>query len=438
MVVWGDTIAAIATAPGRGGVAVVRVSGSEAFSIAERLTRIRDQGPGIRVGRIANVDEGVILFFKGPHSYTGEDVVEFQCHGGTVTPRRVLEACLAAGARLARRGEFTERAFLNGKLDYDQAESVLDLIDAKTARAADAALEGLSGRKRRELKSLYDSALDLSTRLEHALDVDEGELADDYVRELGSQISDLRSQISGALRRANEGKILREGALVVLAGPPNAGKSSLMNALLEENRAIVSDIPGTTRDSIEEWLDLDGWPIRLVDTAGLRTSQDEVEGEGVRRAEDLIAKADLVLWLRNSEAGEPLNGSIAQLLNRLTSQPLNLSTKCDLVRGPGLNVSAKTGEGLDELKREIVAKLKEKAETSVVDLPEGNFVALREALTLLETGEGQETGDGRREEDLVLTANAVRAAAERLGAAIGVTYSSNLLDNLFSRFCVGK
>ena len=438
MVVWGDTIAAIATAPGRGGVAVVRVSGSEAFSIAERLTGIRDQGPGIRVGRIANVDEGVILFFKGPHSYTGEDVVEFQCHGGTVTPRRVLEACLAAGARLARRGEFTERAFLNGKLDYDQAESVLDLIDAKTARAADAALEGLSGRKRRELKSLYDSALDLSTRLEHALDVDEGELADDYVRELGSQISDLRSQISGALRRANEGKILREGALVVLAGPPNAGKSSLMNALLEENRAIVSDIPGTTRDSIEEWLDLDGWPIRLVDTAGLRTSQDEVEGEGVRRAEDLIAKADLVLWLRNSEAGEPLNGSIAQLLNRLTSQTLNLSTKCDLVRGPGLNVSAKTGEGLDELKREIVAKLKEKAETSVVDLPEGNFVALREALTLLETGEGQETGEGRQEEDLVLTANAVRAAAERLGAAIGVTYSSNLLDNLFSRFCVGK
>ena len=438
MVVWGDTIAAIATAPGRGGVAVVRVSGSEAFSIAERLTRIRDQGPGIRVGRIANVDEGVILFFKGPHSYTGEDVVEFQCHGGTVTPRRVLEACLAAGARLARRGEFTERAFLNGKLDYDQAESVLDLVDAKTARAADAALEGLSGRKGGELKSLYDSALDLSTRLEHALDVDEGELADDYVRELGSQVSGLRSQISGALRRANEGKILREGALVVLAGPPNAGKSSLMNALLEENRAIVSDIPGTTRDSIEEWLDLDGWPIRLVDTAGLRTSQDEVEGEGVRRAEDLIAKADLVLWLRNSEAGEPLNGSIAQLLNRLTSQPLNLSTKCDLVRGPGLNVSAKTGEGLDELKREIVAKLKEKAETSVVDLPEGNFVALREALTLLETGEGQETGEGRQEEDLVLTANAVRAAAERLGAAIGVTYSSNLLDNLFSRFCVGK
>ena len=180
----GDTIAAIATAPGRGGVAVVRVSGSESFGMAERLTGIRDQGSGIRVGRIANVDEGIILFFKSPHSYTGEDVVEFQCHGGTVTPRRVLEACLAVGARLAHRGEFTERAFLNGKLDYAQAESVLDLIDAKTARAADAALEGLSGRRRSEFRALYEQALDLSTRLEHALDIDEDELPVGFADEL--------------------------------------------------------------------------------------------------------------------------------------------------------------------------------------------------------------------------------------------------------------
>ena len=402
------------------------------------------------------IDEGVVLYFNSPRSYTGEDVVEFQCHGGAVTPRRVLEACFAAGARLARRGEFTERAFLNGKLDYGQAESVLDLVDAKTARAADAALEGLAGRKRRELKSLYESALDLSTRLEHALDVDEGELADEYVREIGSQISDLRFQISAALRRANEGKILREGALVVLAGPPNAGKSSLMNALLEENRAIVSDIPGTTRDSIEEWLDLEGWPIRLVDTAGLRETADEVEGEGVKRAEELMAKADLVLWLRSCEVGEPLNRLTAQPLNRLTAQPLNrltaqslnLSTKCDLGRGPGLNVSAKTGEGLDELKRAIVAKLEERVESSadITNVGSADIAALQEALALLvDSGEGLATGDerrktqdGRREEDLVLLANAVRSVAERLGAAIGATYSSDLLDNLFSRFCVGK
>ena len=415
----GDTIAAIATAPGRGGVAVVRVSGSESFGIAERLTGIRDQGSGIRVGRIANVDEGVILFFTAPRSYTGEDVVEFQCHGGTVTPRRVLEACLAAGARLARRGEFTERAFLNGRLDYAQAESVLDLIDAKTARAADAALAGLSGRRQREVRALYESALDLSTRLEHALDVDENELPSDFLFSVNSQLSTLNSHLRAAISKATESRLLKSGALVVLAGPPNAGKSSLLNALLDENRAIVSDIPGTTRDSIEAWIDLDGWPIRLVDTAGLRETKDEVEGEGVRRAEELLSKADLVLWMGTSPS-----------VFRLSSSVLRLHPKCDLGRGEGLNVSAKTGEGLEDLKRAIVAKLEEKvAADDCGDAPEGDVAAYQETLALL---------DGGREEDLVLLANAVRAAAERLGAAVGATYSSDMLDNLFSRFCVGK
>ena len=435
----GDTIAAIATAPGRGGVAIVRVSGSEAFSIAERLTGIRDQGPGIRVGRIAHVDEGVILFFKGPHSYTGEDVVEFQCHGGAVTPRRILEACLAAGARLARRGEFTERAFLNGKLDYGQAESVLDLIDAKTARAADAALEGLAGRKRRALKALYDRALDLSTQLEHALDVAEDELPAGFLASVASSASSLKSSLRDAIRRSTEGRLLQRGALVVLAGPPNAGKSSLLNALLEENRAIVSDIPGTTRDSIEAWIDLDGWPIRLVDTAGLRESADEVEGEGVKRAEDLIAKADVVLMLRGCESyfSHPLTLSPSHLLTLSPSHLLTLHPKCDLGRGDGLNVSAKTGEGLDELKRAIVAKLETQiAASDAGEAPEGDVVAYQEALALLDGG--RETEDARRDEDLVLLANGVRAAAERLGAAVGATYSADMLDNLFSRFCVGK
>ena len=433
----GDTIAAIATAPGRGGVAVVRVSGPEAFQVAERLTghteseeaevfpllRRRNLHFWKSGGDAAStfLDEGVILFFKGPRSYTGEDVVEFQCHGGAVTPRRILEACFAAGARLARRGEFTELAFLNGKLDYDQAESVLDLVDAKTARAADAALEGLSGRKRRELRSLYESAIDLSAKLEYALDVDEGELAGEYVRDLGSQISELRSNISAVLRRANEGKILREGALVVLAGPPNAGKSSLMNALLEENRAIVSDIPGTTRDSIEEWLNLDGWPIRLVDTAGLREANDEVEVEGVKRAEELVSKADVIVWLNPLNPLNPLN-----FLNTL-----NVHSKCDLGRGPGLNVSAKTGEGLDELKREIVAKLEEKMVSAAL----GESVCGTEISVLQDVQTILTLSDSK---DLVLLANAVRAAADRLGSAIGETYSSDLLDNLFSRFCIGK
>ena len=442
----GDTIVAIATAPGRGGVAVVRVSGPEAFAIAERLTGRAVAPARVQFARLRGlessvsrpvpedlrretedvIDEGLLLAFKSPHSYTGEDVVEFQCHGGVVTPRRVLEACLAAGARLARRGEFTERAFLNGKLDYGQAESVLDLVDAKTSRAADAALEGLSGRRRRALQALYESALDLSTRLEHALDIDEDELPADFLPSVKSQISNLKSQLRTAISKAAEGRLLKSGALVVLAGPPNAGKSSLMNALLEANRAIVSDVPGTTRDSIEEWVDLGGWPIRLTDTAGIREAKDEVEAEGVRRAEDLIARADVVLVLGDCPS-----------VSRLSSSVLPLHPKCDLGRGEGLNVSAKTGEGLEDLKRAIVAKLEEKVGgTDFGEAPEGDVIALREALALL--GGGRETRDMRHEEDPVLLANAVRAAAERLGEAIGATYSSDMLDNLFSRFCVGK
>ena len=428
----GDTIAAIATAPGRGGVAVVRVSGSEAFSVAERLTGKREEGRGIRVGRIADVDEGIILFFKGPHSYTGEDVVEFQCHGGTVTPRRVLEACLAAGARLARRGEFTERAFLNGRLDYAQAESVLDLIDAKTVRAADAALEGLSGRRAREVRALYESALDLSVRLEHALDIDEGELPSDFLPSIRSSLITLRSSLRAAISKAAESRLLKSGALVVLAGPPNAGKSSLLNALLEENRAIVSDIPGTTRDSIEAWIDLGGWPIRLVDTAGLRETKDEVEGEGVKRTEKLLSKADVVVLFQVSGFKFQVSGSDSIDLKRETCdlKLIPIHPKCDLNRGEGLNVSAKTGEGLDELKRAIVAKLEEKvASSDDGDVPEVDVVAYHEALATL---------DSASESDLVLMANAVRSSAGRLGEAIGATYSSDMLDNLFSRFCVGK
>ena len=448
----GDTIVAIATAPGRGGVAIVRVSGPEAFAIAKKLTgcavvpamvqfaRLRGlkssvSRPAPEDGRQKTedvIDEGIVLAFKSPRSYTGEDVVEFQCHGGAVTPRRVLEACLAAGARLARRGEFTERAFLNGKLDYGQAESVLDLVDAKTARAADAALEGLTGRRRRALRTLYETALDLSVRLEHALDIDEGELPADFLSSVGSSVSRLKSSLRDAVRRSSEGRLLRSGALVVLAGPPNAGKSSLMNALLEENRAIVSDAPGTTRDSIEAWLDLAGWPVRLIDTAGLRETNDEVEGEGVKRAEDLIARADVVVWLSVSSAPNSHSSFLTP------NSSFIIHPKCDLGRGEGLNVSAKSGEGLDELKRAIVAKLEEwVAASDSGDVPEGDVVALQEALALLGGG-GCVTRDVRREEDLVLLANAVRAAAERLGTAVGATYSADMLDNLFSRFCVGK
>lgn len=424
------TIAAVATAPGKAGVAVVRVSGPDSAAIASALAGKEFSGPGISLCRLhdgggAFLDEALVLFFKAPRSYTGEDVVEFQCHGGAVTPRRVLEACFAAGARLARRGEFTERAFLNGKLSYDQAESVLDLIEAKTARSADAALEGLVGRKAKERRELYESALSLSAEIEHSLDVDEGELPDDFFSSLSARTENLRRRLSGAVRRASERRILREGALVVLAGPPNVGKSSLMNALLESDRSIVSDVPGTTRDSIEEWLDIGGWPVRLVDTAGLRDTADAIEAEGVRRAGELIDGADVVLRLY--DGGEA---------PKIGEREIAVRTKCDLPgltgAGEGVRVSAKSGYGLEELKRLLAERIAASAEEKELSLPAAPD-ALVAALAMIPPPEA--FGPGA---DAVLIGNSMRLLSETLGRLAGASYGKDLLENLFSRFCVGK
>ena len=434
-----STIAAIATPPGRGGVAVVRVSGPDAFSVAERLT-----GRSPRPGRISfdvyrcksrEIDGGVTLAFRAPRSYTGEDVVEFQCHGGAVPPRRVLEACMAAGARLARRGEFTERAFLNGKLTYEQAEGVLDLVDAKTDRAADAALEGLSGARRAAARAVYDELVALSSKAEHALDVSEDELPGGFLEGLVREAESVAARIESALRRMKEGRLLRDGALVVIAGAPNAGKSSLMNALLGERRAIVSDVPGTTRDSIEEWLDVGGWPVRLVDTAGLRDTDDAIEGEGVERARELVGRADVVVFLTAADQ-PPSAGCRLPPAVRRGPHVVEVLSKSDVrhpAAGRRLAVSAKTGEGLDALRGATAAELAQRADESRAD--EGgsgglgrDAASLAEALSLLT----------RPGPDLVLLANRLRSAAECLGAAIGAEYSSDMLEALFSRFCVGK
>lgn len=424
-----DTIAAIATAPGRAGVAVVRVSGPDAYAIAEAVA-----GRPVRIGLqfVRTVlDECVVLGFRAPKSYTGEDVVEFQCHGGAVVPRRILEALTAAGARLARRGEFTERAFLNGKLDYDQAESVLDLINAKTVRAAEAAREGLAGRKQRELRTLYERALNLSTTLEHALDVSEEELPDAFTAQTVRQLAEFRAVIDAAIRLRREGRILREGALVVLCGPPNAGKSSLMNALLETNRAIVSEVAGTTRDSIEEWMDLGGYPIRLVDTAGLRETDDRIEAEGVKRAEALIAAADVVLRLTPIDANEedPRLGDRREI--RVRTKGDLCPSSADARASNTCTVSAKTGVGLPALKAAIVAALTHAAEGLSADSGSADDRELGVLLDVAARLKAVPT-------DLVLLGNLLRRIADDLGALIGATYSEDLLDRLFSRFCVGK
>ena len=432
----------MATAPGRGGVAVVRVSGPAAFRIATALSDRPVEAS--LAGRFFHatfhagaqpIDDGLVLVFASPHSYTGEDVVEFQGHGGSVAPRRVLEACLAAGARLARRGEFTQRAFLNGRLDLGRAEAVIDLVDARTERAADEATARLLGAQTRPFENLYAAALDVSSRVEHALDFSEDELPLSFADGVRASVVDLLASVARQISTAREGHLLRAGALVVLAGRPNAGKSSLLNALLGTARAIVSDEAGTTRDTIEEGAEIGGWPVRLVDTAGLRVTENEIEREGVARAEDLIASADLVLQLVDATDASPVD--------RASSVPtIFVQSKCDLMptatRTEGmLAVSSKTGEGLDALRAAIAAHLATLAAKDAEDT--GADVTTRQKEALLRARAALEAAlvglDGF---DWVVAANELRTATEALGQILGKVYSDDLLDALFSRFCIGK
>ena len=435
----------MATAPGRGGVAVVRVSGPAAFRIATALSgrRVDASLAGrffhatFRAGDV-QIDDGLVLVFARPHSYTGEDVVEFQGHGGSVAPRRVLEACLASGARLARRGEFTQRAFLNGRLDLGRAEAVIDLVDARTERAADDATARLLGAQTRPFENLYARALDVSSRVEHALDFSEDELPPTFADEVRSSIVDLLSSVARQISTAREGRLLREGALVVLAGRPNAGKSSLLNALLGTDRAIVSDEAGTTRDSIEEGAEIGGWPVRLVDTAGLRATENEIEREGVARAEDLIASADLVIHLVASDALCEVNETDASVPTILVRSKCDLvASSADACSAGSLAVSAKTGEGLVALRTEIASRL---AALAAKDAEEtGADVTTRQKEALMRARAALDAAllglDGF---DWVVAANELRTATEALGQILGKVYSDDLLDALFSRFCIGK
>ena len=282
----GVPIAALATAPGLGGVAVIRLSGEGVYAIADRLTALRVPPSARKAGTFVHapllgdggavLDDALLLFFRAPHSYTGEDVVELHVHGGRVVPQAVLEHLWALGARPARPGEFTQRAFLNGRLDLTQAEAVADLIAARSPRAERAARANLQGRLGAALAPLYEDTLALSAEVEHLLDFDEGELPPDFFEAARDRLAALSQRARALLATWHEGRLLREGARVVIAGKPNAGKSTLLNLLLGYGRAIVSDEPGTTRDALEETFLLDGVPIRLVDTAGLRDAPGAV------------------------------------------------------------------------------------------------------------------------------------------------------------------
>jgi len=456
-------VAAIATAPGAAGIAVVRISGEGALAIADklcpgakvppselpagsfRLARLRDPRDG------SAIDEALVLVFRAPRSYTGEDVVEFQTHGGRAAPSRVLDALLALGAAPAGPGEFTRRAFLNGRVALDRAEAVMDLVSAQGDRAARAAAEQLSGALGRRVDAIWENLLALCADLEATLD-----FTDEEAEGLAAPIrfDERAAAIAGSLRdlasTARTGRLLREGALVVLSGPPNAGKSTLFNRLLGERRAIVAPEAGTTRDSLEETLILGGIPVRLVDTAGLREAGSAVEREGVERARDLAARADLVLALR--PAGEaPDDCAFARPSGPKT---LFVETKADLMtddrettrprdhetRGavPPLRVSAVTGEGIAELEEAILAALgtDPAAGEGGVAVSERHAALLREAAASVD--EARAIFEDGAEAVAVPAADRLRDAAESLARITGRSYTESLLDAVFGRFCVGK
>ena len=440
-VVGPDTIAAVATPPGRGAVGVVRVSGMglEALTNAilgalpvPRQATLRD----FMAADGTVIDRGIALFFPAPHSFTGEDVLEMQGHGGAVVMDRLLARACEAGARIAKPGEFTERAYLNDKIDLAQAEAVADLIDSASRRAAQSAMRSLSGEFSNRVMEIDRAVLELRVYLEAAIDFAEEEIDFLADAEAGSRLRNIDERVAALLGQSRQGAVLRDGLDVVIAGAPNAGKSSLLNRLLAEDRAIVTDIPGTTRDPLSADIEIDGIPLRLTDTAGIRADGDEVEMLGVERARTLIGKADLVLGLIDDadERGE------RPALDVLPERLLVVHSKVDLSGRPAgverdgsVSISALTGAGLDDL-RKIVA------ERADIGSGEGIYLARRRHVAALEEAHrhvaeaGQQIQSGFGD----LAAEELRHAQEQLGAIVGATSTEDLLGEIFRGFCIGK
>ncbi|MGH8453435.1 MAG: tRNA uridine-5-carboxymethylaminomethyl(34) synthesis GTPase MnmE [Nevskiales bacterium] len=444
-----DTIVAIATPPGRGGVGILRVSGSRATGIA---ISICGRSPAPRLATLAKfrdgdgvaLDTGLALFFPAPQSYTGEDVLELQGHGGPVVLDLLLQRCLALGARLARPGEFSERAFLNDKLDLAQAEAIADLIDAGSAQAARAAMRSLQGEFSGQVHVLVESLTRLRMQVEAAIDFPEEEI--DFLSDgkIQNQLQAIEARFDEIARHAKQGALMREGMTVVLAGQPNVGKSSLLNRLAGYDVAIVTDIPGTTRDVLRERLTLDGLPLHVIDTAGLRDSSDPVEREGVRRARAEIQKSDRVLLLVDDRSGvTPADQSI------LDSLPPNLAltivlNKCDLSggapgpvsghRAPAMRLCALSGAGVEAL-RDYLKQCMGYQPT------EGDFIARRRHLDAL--ARARAALDRSREQLIErrageLVAEELRQAQQALGEITGEFTADDLLGRVFAEFCIGK
>jgi tRNA modification GTPase len=432
-----DTIAAVATPVGRGGIGVVRVSGALVPSIAERvLGRVPEPRiathESFRDAHGEAIDAGIALYFPAPHSYTGEAVLELQGHGGPIVMQALLAACLDAGARLAEPGEFTRRAFLEGKLDLAQAEAVADLIDAASREAARSAMRSLSGEFSHAIVAMQAELVELRALTEAMLDFPEEEVDALHRDEAARRLEAVRSALDEVLVKSRQGSLLRSGIHVVLVGRPNVGKSSLLNRLAGEERAIVTPVAGTTRDALREPVQIDGVPLVLVDTAGLRASADIVERLGIERTQRELERADVVVTI--FEAGK------AQ--DKLENLPAGVArievfNKVDLVPGfapttAALAVSAKTGEGLHRLRQAILRAAGWSATGEPVFLArERHLRALERAGAHLQAASGERS---RWE----FFAEELRLAHAALGAITGEFTADDLLGEIFSRFCIGK
>lgn len=449
-----DTIVAQATAPGRGGVGIVRLSGAKSLEIAKTIIGFE---PTPRHAHYVpfkdtegeQLDMGIALYFPGPNSFTGEDVFELQGHGGPVIIDMLLSRCMALGARLARPGEFSERAFLNDKMDLTQAEAIADLIDSSSEQAAKCALRSLQGAFSKRIDELVEALIHLRIYVEAAIDFPEEEI--DFIGDgkVAADLEDIRHKLHGVMKEANQGALLREGMSVVIAGRPNAGKSSLLNALSGKDSAIVTSIEGTTRDVLREHIHIDGMPLHIIDTAGLRDSPDEVERIGIQRAWEEIHKADRILLMVDSQSVDSNDPNeiwpefMGQLKSRdhltLVRNKVDLTqenTGYEDINGlPVISLSAKTNDGIEALKTHL------KSIMGFDSTTEGGFIArrrhieaLQKANRFLDAGFEQLHGYGAGE----LLAEDLKEAQEALSEITGAFTSDDLLGRIFGSFCIGK
>ena len=441
-----ETIAAIATAPGRGGVGVIRISGTHLAPLAQTLTgRI----PTARTATLADfraadgsvIDRGLLLHFPAPHSFTGEDVVELQAHGGPVVLQMLLTRCLDLGARLAEPGEFTQRAFLNGKLDLAQAEAVIDLIDASTTVAARGAVRSLQGEFSREINELIDPLTELRALVEATLDFPEEEIDFLQAHDAFGRLDNVQTRLARVIDRAQQGQLLQGGLHVVLAGQPNVGKSSLLNRLAGDEVAIVTPVAGTTRDVVRSTLQVEGIPLHVIDTAGLRATDDEVERIGIERTWREIERADVVVLLVDARLG--VQDADREILARLPENLARITVynKIDLAGrsserhaeadGVAVALSAKQGQGIDLLRAELLR-------IAGWHPAEDVFIARERHLRALQETQQHLAYARRRLPHLELFAEELRLAQNALSTITGEFSSDDLLGEIFGRFCIGK